>query len=90
MSRASRPESFLLTMVGNCYRLLELLPVADVSLTEILNLLHIGPFQANNVDSRGLEGCIREKYKALFTGVGLLKGYGLKLHIDERVKGVSF
>ena len=25
---------------------------------EILNLLHIGPFQANNVDSGGLESCI--------------------------------
>ena len=31
---------------------------------EILNLLHIGPFQANNVDSGRLESCIREKYKA--------------------------
>ena len=53
---------------------------------EILNLLHIGPFQANNVDSGGLESCIREKYKVLFTGVGLLKEYKLKLHIDESVK----
>ena len=56
---------------------------------EILNLLHIGPFQTNNVDSRGLESCIREKYKALFTGVGLLKGYERKLYIDESVKPVA-
>ena len=28
---------------------------------EILNLLHIGPFQANNVDSGRLESCIQEK-----------------------------
>ena len=56
---------------------------------EILNLLHIGPFQANNVVSGGLESCIREKYKALFTGVGLLKGNELKLHIDESVKPVA-
>ena len=44
---------------------------------EILNLLLIGPFQLNNVDSGGLESCIRGKYKASFTGVGLLKGYEL-------------
>ena len=56
---------------------------------ELLNLLHIGPFQANNVDSRGLGSCIREKYKALFTGIDLLKGYKLKLRIDESVKPVA-
>ena len=56
---------------------------------EILNLLHIGPFQVNNVDSRGLESCIWEKCKALFTGVGRLKGYELKLHIDESMKPVA-
>ena len=56
---------------------------------ELLNLLHIGSFQVNNVDSGGLESCFREKYKALFTGVGLLKGYELKLHIDESVKPVA-
>ena len=56
---------------------------------DILNLLHIGPFQVNNVDSGGLESCVREKYKALFTGVGPLKGYELKLHIDESVTPVA-
>ena len=56
---------------------------------EVLDLLHIGPFQANNVDSGGLESCVREKYKAVFTGIGLLKGYALKLHIDESVKPVA-
>ena len=56
---------------------------------EILNLLHIGPFQVNNVDSGGLESCVREKCKALFTGVGRLKGYELKLHIDESMKTVA-
>ena len=56
---------------------------------EILNLLHIGPFQVNNVDSGRLESCVREKYKALFTGVGLLKRYELKLHIDDSVKPVA-
>ena len=43
----------------------------------------------NNVGSRGLESCIREKYKALFTGVGVMKGYEFKLHIDEPVKPVA-
>ena len=56
---------------------------------EVLNLLHSGPFQADNVDSGGLESCIREKYKAMFTGIGLLKGYEFKLHIDESVKPVA-
>ena len=56
---------------------------------EVLNLLHIGPFQANNVDSGGLASCIREKYKALLTGVGLLKRCELKLHIDESVKPMA-
>ena len=56
---------------------------------EILNLLHIDPFQANNVVSGGLESYIREKYKALFTDVGFLKGYELKLHINTFVKPVA-
>ena len=56
---------------------------------KILNLLHIGPFQVNNVDSGGLESCVRENCKALFTGVGRLKGYELKLHIDESMKPVA-
>ena len=51
--------------------------------------MRIGPFQANNVDTGRLESCIREKYKALFTGVGLLKGYELRLHIDESLKPVA-
>lgn len=51
--------------------------------------MHIGPFHANSVDGGGLESCIREKYKALCTGVGLFKGYELKLHIDESVKPVA-
>ena len=44
---------------------------------EIVNLLHIGPFLVNKVDSGGLESCILEKYKALFTGADLLKGHEL-------------
>ena len=55
---------------------------------EVLNLLFNGPLQANNVTSGQLESDIRAKYKSLFSGVGLLKGYELKLHVDESVKSV--
>ena len=56
---------------------------------EALNLLRIGPFQTNSVDGGRSDGDVREKYKHLFGGVGLLKGYELKLHIDESVKPVA-
>ena len=42
---------------------------------EVLSLLRIGPLQANSVGGGQLDGDIREKYKHLFSGVGLLKGY---------------
>ena len=32
---------------------------------------------------------IRDKYKELFTGVGLLKDYELKLNVDTSVKAVA-
>ena len=48
-----------------------------------------GPFQTNSVDGGDHDGDVREKYKHLFSGVGLLKGYELKLHIDESVKPVA-
>ncbi|PFX12923.1 Uncharacterized protein K02A2.6 [Stylophora pistillata] len=56
---------------------------------EVLNLLRVGPFQANSVDGGRPDGSIRGKYKELFSGVGLLKGYELKLHVDESVKPVA-
>ena len=55
---------------------------------EELGVLHIGPFQANNL-SRWVECDIRERYSSLFSGVGLLKGYELKLNIDDTVKPVA-
>lgn len=51
----------------------------------MLRLLPIGPFQANSVNGGPLDGDVREKYKHLFSGVGLLKGYKPKLHVDESV-----
>ena len=53
-----------------------------------LDILRVGPVQANTV-SGGLDGDIRGRYSALFNGVGLLKGYELKLHIDDSVKPVA-
>ncbi|PFX20112.1 Transposon Tf2-6 polyprotein [Stylophora pistillata] len=51
--------------------------------TEVLNLLRVGPFQANTGDGGRPDGDVREKYKQLFSGVGVLRGYELKLLVDE-------
>ncbi|XP_022788169.1 uncharacterized protein K02A2.6-like [Stylophora pistillata] len=56
---------------------------------EVLSLLRVGPFQANSVDGGRPDGSVREKYKELFSGVGLLKGYELKPHVDETMKPVA-
>ena len=53
-----------------------------------LEILRVGPVQANSV-SGGLDSHIRGRYSALFNGVGLLKEYELKLHIDDSVKPVA-
>ena len=44
---------------------------------------------ANSVVSDCSEGDIRRQYQDFFTGIGLLKGYELKLHADESVKPVA-
>ena len=54
----------------------------------VLDILRVGPAEANSV-SRGLDGDIRRRYSALFNGVGRLKGYELKLHIEDSVKPVA-
>ena len=54
---------------------------------EKLNLLRIGPIHSvNSVEVETTDQDIRDKYKELFTGVGLLKGYELKLNVDTSVK----
>ena len=53
-----------------------------------LDILRISPVGANNV-SGGRDGDICSGYGGLFSGVGLLKGYKLKLHIDNSVKPVA-
>ena len=55
-----------------------------------LDILRVCPVQANSV-SGGLVSDIRGRYmySALFNRVELLKGYQLKLHIDDSVKPVA-
>ncbi|PFX31209.1 Uncharacterized protein K02A2.6 [Stylophora pistillata] len=52
-----------------------------------LGLLRLGPSHA--VNAVNTEADIKEKYKELFNGVGLLRNYELKLNIDESVKPVA-
>ena len=54
---------------------------------EKLDLLRVGP--THIVNSVSAEADIKEKYTELFDGVGLLKGYELKLNIDDSVKQVA-
>jgi len=51
--------------------------------------LHVDPFHANSVASEHSEDDIRRRYHDLFTGIGLLKDYDLKLHVDESVKPIA-
>ena len=54
---------------------------------ENLALLQLGPSHAVNIVNT--EADIKEKYKELFNGVGLLRDYDLKLNIDNSVKPVA-
>ena len=57
---------------------------------EKLNLLPIGPIHSvNSVGVETTDQDIRDKYRQLFNGVGLLKGYELKLNVDTSVIPVS-
>ena len=61
-----------------------------VETAEKLHLLRIGPI--HTVNSVGVEAMgqdIKDKYKELFSGVGLLKSYELKLNIDDSIKPVA-
>ena len=56
------------------------------------DVLTVGPEKEEEVytvTEQGNDGDIREKYPALFSGVGKLKGYKLKLHINEDVTPVA-
>ena len=55
-------------------------------------MLRIGPENVPNICSIVEEGCdqdIRESYADILTGVGKLKDYRLKLHMNKEVKPVA-
>ena len=54
---------------------------------EKLNLLRVGPMYVNGIGNTADD--IRVNYPELFEGVGMLKDYELKLHIDESVQPVA-
>ena len=60
--------------------------------SEQLDVLRVGPKKEEEVytvTEQGNDVDIREKYPALFTGAGKLKGYKLKLHVNEDVTPVA-
>ena len=62
------------------------------STAEKLKVLHVGPLNGLQVCSIATEGSdmdIRQEYADLFVGVGKLKNYQLKLHINKDVKPVA-
>ena len=55
-----------------------------------LNLLHTGPIHCVNIfEVETTNQYIRDKYKELFNGVGLFKGYKLKLNVNISGKPVA-
>ena len=59
---------------------------------EKLNVLRVGPENVPTICSIVEEGCdqdIRESYADILTGVGKLKDYRLKLHINKDVKPIA-
>lgn len=49
-----------------------------------LRLLHVGPFQVNTAVCEHSKDDIRRRHQDSFPGVGLLKDYELKLHVDDQ------
>ncbi len=67
-------------------------PLLGKSTAEKLKVLHVGPLNGLQVCSIATEGSdmdIRQEYADLFVGVGKLKNYQLKLHINKDVKPVA-
>ena len=56
------------------------------STSEELGLLQVGPGVINLLDN---DVVAHAQYRPLFTGVGMLKDYQLKLHINDSVKPVA-
>ena len=67
-------------------------PLLGKSTAEKLKVLHVGPLYGAKVCSVATEGSdtdIRTQYADVFDGVGKLKSYQLKLHINKDVKPVA-
>ena len=57
---------------------------------EQLKILRVGPEETTyTVADEGRDSDIREEFADIFTGVGKLKDYKLKLHVDENVTPVA-
>lgn len=57
--------------------------------SEKLNLLRVGPPMVCTVTSENAETDIRAKYADIFSGVGKLKNYQVKLHVDDKVLPIA-
>ncbi len=56
---------------------------------EELNLLRVGPQVVNSIVSERCVDDLKNQFKPLFNGVGLLKGYKMKLHIDDNINPIA-
>ena len=54
-----------------------------------LGLLHVGLLHVNSAVCEHSKDDISRRYQDLFTGIGLLQDYELKLHVDKLVKPVA-
>ncbi len=69
-------------------------PLLGKETAEQLKVLRVGPEETMKgtvytVTREGSDSDIRKEFADIFTGVGLLKDYKLKLHIDENVTPVA-
>ena len=63
-------------------------PLLGKNTAEKLGMLRVGP-DVCSLTAEGSDADIREKYIEVFTGVGKLKDFQLKLHIEDDVKPVA-
>ncbi|KAK3740907.1 hypothetical protein QZH41_000160 [Actinostola sp. cb2023] len=56
---------------------------------EKLNILRVGPPDIKELNTLGSEPDIYKQFPELFTGVGKLKDFKLKLHVNDKIKPVA-
>ena len=64
-------------------------PLLGKNTAETLDMLRVGPDVCGSLTTEGSDADIREKYREVFTGVGKLKDFQLKLHIKDDVTPVA-